>query len=220
MGASRRFARTHIKKIIVIRKLGTFGFIIKLYLLVLSLFSAIRLLFFVRENHHINASNNDLWDILHGFFMGLRFDIVVSGYILILPALVLLILDFFKWEGRKVYQFFFWWVFLLFSIAFFIAAADIPYFDQFFSHVNMGAFEWTDSPGFVAKMIFQEPKIYLFLILAILVIVFFYKRLKRIFAQADRVYPKNFLLHGLSSLLFLALMFLFDIIFIMRYSCL
>ena len=140
--------------------------------------------------------------------MGLRFDIVVSGYILILPALVLMILDFFGLASKFVYRFLFGWIFLLFSVAFFISAADIPYFDQFFSHVSMGAFEWADSPGFVAKMIFQEPKIYLFLVFALFVIVFFYNRLKRIFSNRQASRPKNYFLQGISSLIVLALMFL------------
>ncbi len=187
---------------------GNFGLIAKLYLLALSIFSAIRILFFVRELGHINSANNDVTNILRGFLMGLRFDIVVSGYILILPALVFFILGFFKTEAKGIYRFFFWWIFLLFSVSFFIAAVDIPYFDQFFAHVSMGAFEWTDSPEFVAKMIFQEPKIYLFIVVAFIAILFFYRRLKRIFAQRDAVRPKNYWVHGISSILVLGLMFL------------
>ena len=168
----------------------------------------IRVLFFANEFYRINSANNNVIDILYGFFMGLRFDIVVSGYILILPALIFFIFDFFQAQGKWLYRFFFWWIFLLFSVAFFIAAADIPYFDQFFAHVSMGAFEWTDSPGFVAKMVFQEPKIYLFLVFAVFAIIIFYKMLTRVFAKTPKQQPNNYFLHGIGSILVLALMFL------------
>lgn len=192
----------------MIKKGSIYGLIAKLYLLVLGIFSAIRVIFFIRQLGHINSSNGDVLNILRGFFMGLRFDIVVSGYVLILPVLILLILDIFQMESKFVLRFFFWWIFILFSVTFFISAADIPYFDQFFAHVSMGAFEWTDSPGFVAKMIFQDPKIYLFLVLGLLVIIFFYRRLKRIFINLQTIRAQNPFLRTFFSVVVLALIFL------------
>lgn len=192
----------------MIKKSGAIGLIAKMYLLVLGIFSIIRILFFINQLHRLNATNNKISDILQAFIMGVRFDVAISGYILILPALILLLLDIFKKQSKYIHRFLFWWLFLLFSVTFFVSAADIAYFDQFFSHVSMGVFEWADSPAFVAKMILQEPKIYLFLVLGIVAILIFYRLLKRVFVQTTPNKNANVLLQILKTLGVLALLFL------------
>lgn len=112
--------------------------------------------------------------------MGIRFDVVISGYLLSLPIFTLFVLDIFKINSKIVTRIVFIYIFSAFTMAFIICAADIPYFNQFFSRFSITAFAWLDSPVFVFKMIFQEPKYFLFIIPAIVLIFIFFHLLKKI----------------------------------------
>ncbi|MDP4268003.1 MAG: sulfatase-like hydrolase/transferase [Bacteroidota bacterium] len=119
-------------------------------------------------------------DIFHSFLMGLRFDIVISSYILVLPYIVLTILELIKCNSNVLRAIIFYYIFILFSLSYLVCAIDIPYFSQFFSRFSITAFEWIDSPVFVSKMIIQEPRYWLYLIPLVISIIVFYKLLKNI----------------------------------------
>jgi len=89
-----------------------------------------------------------------------------------------------------------------------IGSSDIPYFNQFFSRFSMGAFEWADSPGFVLKMIFEEPKYFIYIILWLLIIFIFYRFLRKIFKREYTSNLDNKAVKGIIAILFLSLMFL------------
>jgi phosphoglycerol transferase MdoB-like AlkP superfamily enzyme len=111
--------------------------------------------------------------------MGLRFDLAISGYILILPFFILSILSFFKKPFPVVNKILFYFIFIVFTLSFMVCAIDIPYFAQFFSRFSITAFEWFDSPGFVFKMVVEEPRYWLVGIPFVLLVFSFYKLLKR-----------------------------------------
>jgi phosphoglycerol transferase MdoB-like AlkP superfamily enzyme len=113
--------------------------------------------------------------------MGIRFDIVISSYVIILPALLLMALQTTHQQARIIRKIIFYWLFLFFSIFFLIAAADIPYFNQFFDRFSVGAFEWLDNIGVVFSMIIEEPKYFLIIIPYIVFELVFYFLLKKIF---------------------------------------
>jgi len=150
-----------------------------------------RAILFFSEIKRIDLQQDSLWTIVQAFIMGVRFDIVISGYIMLLPALVLFTLELFRKPLIWVEKLFFYWIFILFSLTFIICAADIPYFNQFFARFSMRAFDWMDNPRFVFSMIIQEPRYFVIAIPLIVLLVAFYKILKRIFKQetANR-YPK------------------------------
>lgn len=151
--------------------------IIKLYVISILVFSIFRFVLFVTEIDRV--SEDGMSNILKAFIMGVRFDIVISGYLLLLPVIILLVLDILKIRNEATLKSIFIFIFTLFSISFLICAADIPYFNQFFSRFSVTAFEWMDSPAFVFKMIFQEPKYFLFILPALLLIFVYYKVLKK-----------------------------------------
>ncbi len=66
-----------------------------------------------------------------------------------------------------------WYIIVLYGISFFICAADIPYFNQFFKHLNPSIFNWTGEKSFVVEMIFKEPKYLLFLAVFIVAVILF-----------------------------------------------
>lgn len=186
------------------------GLILKVYGLSLVFFFVFRLILFFTGLENIESLSDDFLKIFSAFVMGIRFDVVVIGYLLLLPFFILTV---FHVSGRRyppVYQSVFILIFLLFTLAFVISAADIPYFNQFFSRLTVSAFQWFDSPAFVMKMILEEPRYYIYILLFFLLTLLFYHLLKRIFRTAVRkpvLYRKPWL-KLVFSLIFLGLMLL------------
>ena len=183
-------------------------FILKIYLLALSVFSVFRIMLFLSEFDRIDEKEVAILTIIKSFIMGVRFDIVISGYILILPTLIFLTLELIGFRSKSIKQFFFYWIYILFTIAFTVSTADIPYFNQFYDRFSVGAFEWMESYKIVISMIFQEPKYFLFIIPFILLEIVFYILLKKIFEQENETQKINFFLNTFVSLIFLAIVFL------------
>lgn len=153
------------------------------------------MILFFSEIKRVNINQDGLWTIIQAFIMGIRFDIVIAGYIMLLPAIVLLVLEWFNKKIVWVEKIIFFWIFILFSLSFIICAADVPYFNQFFTRFSMRAFDWMDDPKFVFSMIIQEPRYFLIALPLIILMIAFYKILKRIFkkevpSQNHRLYLK------------------------------
>lgn len=180
---------------------------LKIYLLVLTIFSIFRVILFLTELDLIDFEEVQILTIVQSFIMGIRFDIVISGYILFLPAFILLILEIVRVKSKNIEHVIFYWVFILFTIAFFIAAADIPYFNQFYDRFSIGAFEWIENFDFVVSMIIQEPRYFLIVIPFFILVILFYFLLRKIFAQKKESAKINIALNTVISLLFLIVMF-------------
>ncbi len=180
---------------------------LKIYLLVLTIFSIFRVILFLTELDLIDFEEVQILTIVQSFIMGIRFDIVISGYILFLPAFVLLILEIVRVKSKTIEHVIFYWVFILFTIAFFIAAADIPYFNQFYDRFSIGAFEWIENFDFVVSMIIQEPRYFLIVIPFFILVILFYFLLRKIFAHKKESAKINIAINTVISLLFLTVMF-------------
>ena len=111
--------------------------------------------------------------------MGIRFDTTISLYILALPILILISTLFFSKIPKLVSRFILYFSLTIYTVAFFICSADVPYFNQFFTRLTVSALDWMDSPGFVLKMIIQEIKYWWMVIPFSLTIYFFGKLLKK-----------------------------------------
>ncbi|GAA4940674.1 LTA synthase family protein [Algibacter agarivorans] len=185
----------------------TIPFLLKVYLLVLSIFSVFRVILFLTELNRIDFNEVDILTIVQSFIMGIRFDIVISGYILIFPALILLISELFLIKSKIIEQFFFFWIFILFTIAFTISAADIPYFNQFYDRFSIGAFEWIENLDFVVSMVVQEPKYFIISIPFLVLDILFFILLKKLFSQKSEPVRLHIFFNTLTSLMFLAIMF-------------
>jgi len=156
----------------------------KVYLITLLIFSIFRLILFLSELERINPGVSTT-DILLSFIMGLRFDIVISGYILFIPYLILAFLSFFKEKFPKVDKILYSLIYLLFTLAFLVCAVDIPYFKQFFSRFTITGFEWLDHPSFVFKMIVEEPRYWIIMVPFIFITYIFLKAFKSIFSDSN-----------------------------------
>ncbi len=153
-----------------------------IYVTVLLIFTIFRGILFCTELARVTTdiSTND---IIKSFLMGIRFDLVISGYVLIFPFLISSILSFFKKPFPIVNEILFYFIFVLFSITFCVCAIDIPYFNQFFSRFTITGFEWLDNPAFVFKMIVEEPRYWFMAVPCLLFIFLFYKILRKILAN-------------------------------------
>lgn len=89
--------------------------------------------------------------------MGLRFDTVILSYMLAAPTLLFILALYLKEEAQKrIYLFIHYLTIAFFSIAFLIAFADIPFFQNYRLHINKAALHWANDIGFSVKMIFQD----------------------------------------------------------------
>lgn len=182
--------------------------ILKTYLLVLSIFTIFRTLLFFIEIDKLDFNNTLIYTIIKAFVMGIRFDIVVSGYLLLLPAFLLCIFDIINKNHTIIYKLVFYWIFILFTIAFIISSADIPYFNQFYDRFSIGAFEWMNNFDFVFSMIIQEPKYFLITIPFLILSVLFYFFLKKIFTINKQAKQPTLWVRISFSLFILLIMFI------------
>ena len=182
--------------------------ILKIYGLSIMFFFMFRFILFLTGMENIDGLSANLGDIGKAFVMGIRFDVVISGYLLALPFLVLTTIYIFGKRYRFVSRFMFWFIYLIFSVAFMICAIDIPYFNQFFSRLTISALQWLDSPMFVFKMVIEEPSYWMYLIPFILAAFLFYKLLKRIYSKVEKqpVIDRPIWLKLIVSVLFLGFM--------------
>lgn len=171
----------HIKGLM--QRWPNLAIIFKTYLTVLVIFTGFRLFLFFTELRRIGSFNAESGNIILAFIMGVRFDVVITGYLMILPALVLSVLFILDRHPQWIYKTLFWWVFVLFTIAFIVCAVDVPYFNQFFSRLSVAAFQWTDNMGMVMRMLLEEPRYYIILIPLVLYIYFFIRILKKIYKK-------------------------------------
>lgn len=183
--------------------------VLKIYLLALIVFFLFRAVLFLTELKRIDASVN-FSDIFYAFYIGLRFDTVIASYILIVPYIILTALFLISQKNKIVLQILFYFTFVMFAAAFLVSAADIPYFNQFFSRFSIKAFQWLDSPAFVFQMILQEPRYWLAIVPFIILTVFFFVLLKKIWKEIYKAppYRGKFFLKLCGSILFLILIFI------------
>ena len=176
-----------------------------IYLAALLCFSAFRVLLFITESGRIDHTTQGQ-DIFLAFIMGLRFDIVISGSILVLPFIIFTISSFFKTNHPIIKKLIHYFISILFSLAFLICAIDIPYFNQFFSRLSVTAFGWLHSPLFVFKMIVQEPRYWWVSIPLILFIILFIRITKKIIYHIQDTGNSNLYINIMLSIFFLGCM--------------
>ena len=157
----------------------------------------------------------DYWDgvtanLCHALLMGVRFDTVISCYILALPSLLWLIFYCIDKKSLFLNRFLHWYISIFFSIAFAVCAFDIPYFKQFFSRLDKSAFLWLDNPKFILEMVSKDFSLWGFSIPFLILLWIFHKFLNKIFVEINQLtfVKQKYCLKIISSLFFLALTFI------------
>ena len=155
-------------------------YLLGVYLLGMAGFTFFRLLTFIQEFYQLQylPEGHRFWPIVQSFLMGLRFDTVTSAYLL-LPAFLLLLLPSLRNGAPK------WWYTGVFAIttglylfAFFVCAADLPYFHHFNMRTNMAILISAGSgdSDFLWEMVWGEWRYYWTIVPLLLVSWFFVSR--------------------------------------------
>ncbi len=130
-----------------------------------------------------DVSFNSGSELMQAFIMGLRFDIIVVGYILSLPLFVLGVASFFNNKINLLIKGLFIYLIGAYIVLLLILCADIPYFLQFYSRLTTSSLLWMDDSKYMFSMIFHTKSFFiyflLFLILSVLIIKYLLKARKR-----------------------------------------
>ncbi len=178
-------------------------------------FTAFRVLLYCVNLELLHHVEGKAGVVLRSFVMGFRFDTVISGYILALPAVVLVILELSNVISRTVLKAVHLFIALFYIVGFFICTADIPFFNNYNNRLNVTILNWTSSPGFMIKMVIQDKILLGYFLLFVLlagvyawVMAKIYRYFKRLEWRRERKTQNLFAAKFGVSLLFFCLMFL------------
>ncbi|MDD4847386.1 MAG: sulfatase-like hydrolase/transferase [Bacteroidales bacterium] len=166
------------------------------------------ILFFTQTDKWVDVT---FFEIVKAFWMGVRFDVVITGYLLIIPTVILSIFTFIGKKIKLMEKIITIFLTLILSISFIVCGADIPYFNQFFERFNVGAFNWMNGEGgirFVVNMIIEEPRYWLMIIPIILLSFGCYLSIKHIFNKTEKWERGSFFSKLIATVLLIGLMFL------------
>lgn len=116
--------------------------------------------------------------MLRSLVMGLRFDAVINGYLLVLPAFILGVMSFARAGERKAVSVISVFIIIVYALAFFIHVFDVRWFGHGSTRLTVSALQWADTPGWMLRFVFQDIYNYPLLLLFI-VLIWFYSRLIR-----------------------------------------
>jgi len=115
---------------------------------------------------HINELINvPLLVIFEALLIGIRFDASISGYIIIIPFLLLSLIHFLPWKLKWISLGSIIYINILSCIALIIAIVNIPFFGHYHFPITASIFDWSDQPIFITGMLFRTWSYYPFIIL-------------------------------------------------------
>lgn len=131
--------------------------------------------------------------LLTSFWYGFRFDSVISGYILILPFIILTIFSFFKKNYTLPYFLILFLIIPLYITAFIVTSINIPYFKYYFANTTSVILNWVSDFSFIVRMIagdlFMVGFVILFLLLSSLFVYIvrkFYRKTKTVVENTNK----------------------------------
>ena len=136
--------------------------------------------------------------------MGIRFDTVVSCFVMLIPALLFTVFNYLKFKNKAVIKTIHYLMMLGFCLALFMCASDIQFFSVFFSRLNAVILDWADTSGITMKVLgTQWP--YLIVYTAVLTFLFYLtnKELNVYLKKIEVETPKNIQTLGFSLSLIL-----------------
>ncbi len=118
--------------------------------------------------------------IFQSLLMGFRFDAVINGYLLIAPLFIFFLFSFFNTRTERIAGIISAFIVIVYTISFFAHVADIRWFGHGAARLTVSILQWTDTPGWMLKFIFQDISNYPFLILFVVLIYLFHRLIKKI----------------------------------------
>jgi phosphoglycerol transferase MdoB-like AlkP superfamily enzyme len=167
-------------------------YIITVYILGILFFTVFRFaLFLVNLKYLKNLTENKFSLLLKAFFMGFRFDTVISGYILVVPFILLSGASLFLNRNKVIYKLVTVYLGVAYTLAFAICIMDIPYFIHYFSRLSYAILIWKDTPSFMFNMVFQEIGYWIYIIPFLISCVLLWYILIRLYKKNTSPVPLN-----------------------------
>lgn len=169
-------------------------YLFSVYLLSICFFSIFRIILTLSEISQL--AGTPFYVLLGAFWMGFRFDTVITGYIMIFPFAYTLLLNIIPLKHKAFKHIATIYFSLAYIGAFSLCAADIPYFAYFNSRLSAAIFNWTSTPDIMLGMLLESPKYYPFIAIYFIVcacFIFILFKIAEKWHQEDsaRVNPKH-----------------------------
>ncbi|WP_029903671.1 LTA synthase family protein [Prevotella sp. 10(H)] len=147
------------------------AYIFKIHLLALVILSLLRLVLFLTNLD--SAEHVDTVYLTGAFSLGIFFDNIGVAFTSVLPIIAALILSFFdsyKDVFRKLFNAYY---IIAYTFIFAFCVANIPYFNYFFRHLDIGILDWLSHDTEGISMLFTESGYYKYYLLFFLIIIGF-----------------------------------------------
>lgn len=149
-------------------------YLLTIHVMALLFFFLFRFVLFVSTDYQFPESiQNDLALQSVAFIRGVWFDNVIACYLLLLPLVVWWIAGICNYTAKWLFRSTAVYFILFYSLAFIIAAANIPYFAFFFKTINSSIYNWFGYGATTAGMVFGETSYYFPIFLGIAAILLF-----------------------------------------------
>ncbi len=170
-------------------------YLLKIHLVALIVFTIFRAVLFFSMDYTFPVSIQGDWGLQAiAFVKGVWFDNVIACYILALPLVILWVTSLCYYTAKWIYLLTGGWFISLYSLAFVVSAANIPYFQYFFKPINASIYNWFGYVETTAGMIFGETSYYFPIALGLTAIVLWgigiHKLSKRTYERSIKV-PKG-----------------------------
>ena len=148
------------------------------------LLSACRLVFLLTNVTYWDTT--ELPEVAHAFLLGLRFDAIVTAWLLLPPLLIFTVLDVLRSPRHRADQIVLYYIYGSYTLLIFLYGTDSAFFQGFFQRLNRIILNWTDDAAYLMDYVLSEPTYYPFIgsfVLSILVFWWVAYRLFRHFIK-------------------------------------
>lgn len=135
-------------------------YLVAIHGVALLILSAIRIVLLLTNTNSLEGESIPLTWVFSALIRGLWFDNVIVCYISALPLVVLSVLGLFNMLNKAIIGAVNSFYIVLIGLVIAISAADIPYFNYFFKHLNASIFNWKEEGGNALAMMLQESSYY------------------------------------------------------------
>ena len=155
--------------------IGAFAYLLSVHILFLIIFSLFRFLSFLQNKVYLESVDDSLRTTytVAIFTKGLRFDNVITCYIMVVPLIILSVLALFNKFNKSVLRVANAYFIIFGIIVFAISAADIPYLQYFNKHIGFSVFNWLGYSVETYGMIVEDNSLFAYLLIYLFVVGLF-----------------------------------------------
>ncbi len=156
-------------------------YLLFIYLLAITCFGVFRLWMLAQHFGDIHYTCGKRAKLLTAaLWIGVRFDTVITCYLIAVPFMFLGLLVLAGWLRRGALRAGYLFLGVVFPLAFLLCAADLPFYNQFGARLDNTVLAWKAHASFGIRMVLGEPQYYGYVFLWIGVVTVFLVLLRRI----------------------------------------